>query len=382
MSKVLFDAIATQGTKNVVNSGGAEYAKFVLRELLARSIEFDVVFNTTLISDPAIEELVTTAQGVNIHYVANKQELYRLINDGGYDIFYSALPYGYGDYSCSAHLVGVIHGLRDIEITWDQYKHKFYNSLLKRFIGYVISKSDLIQRYLKQRRIENMSRLLSLKEASFITVSQHSKYALLNFYPDLKPENIEVFYSPFEVEIAPQNRERGDYYLMVSANRFEKNIYRAIKSFDKLFSDGRLEGKRVVITGCNATNFMSEIENRSRFELLPYVSNTQLEELYRDAFCFVYPSLNEGFGYPPLKAMSYDVPVIASSSTSIPEVCQDSAVIFSPLSCDDLCNRILQVEYDTDLRSSLQVKGQRRVQELLNMQQANMDSMINFIFKK
>jgi len=111
------------------------------------------------------------------------------------------------------------------------------------------------------------------------------------------------------------------------------------------------------------------------------VSTDELEQLYEQAFCFVYPSLNEGFGYPPLKAMGYGTPVIASSATSIPEVCDDAACYFSPTNMDDMAARILRVSYDGDYRSMLIERGLRRVEDLQSMQVQELDIILRMIFE-
>ncbi len=150
--------------------------------------------------------------------------------------------------------------------------------------------------------------------------------------------------------------------------------------FDKLISEGHLKDKKVVITGCNGLSFWKEIRNFEKFILLPYVSTEEIESLYSNAFAFVYPSLNEGFGYPPLKAMGYGVPVIASCATSIPEVCSNAALYFNPLSMDELANRILQIEYDKAIRSFLIDRGLLRFQELADKQKRELPIMLGQIF--
>ena len=167
---------------------------------------------------------------------------------------------------------------------------------------------------------------------------------------------------------------------MVSGNRYEKNVYRAVMAFDKLFSAGWLKDKKVKITGFGGMNLWSEVKNKGKFELLPYVTTEELNRLYEQAFCFVYPSLNEGFGYPPLKAMGYGTPVLASSATSIPEVCGDAACFFSPNNIDDMANRILRIDIDAKYREELVNKGKRRVKDLLNKQTTEITQLINMIF--
>lgn len=380
MNRVLFDGTATQSSSKAAFHGGGEYAKFMLTEAIAHHYVFDVVFSKKLITDTIIESLLSERKEINVYYTEYKQDIYELIEKKHYDIFYSALPASYTDYKGSAKLIGVIHGLRGAELPWDQYRHKYEQKWKQRCLGWIISHCQIIQNYLKKRHITYSHRLLNVPNAKFITASYHTKYALLAFYPDLQAENIQVFYSPFSVKQIGISEDKGDYFLMVSGNRFEKNVYRAVKVFDKLFSDGRLTDKHVVITGCGKQPFWKKIRNREKFDLLPYVSTDDLEQLYESAFCFVYPSLNEGFGYPPLKAMAYGTPVIASSATSIPEVCGDAACYFSPTNEDDLAVRILRVTDSKEYRMQLVERGLARVDELQTSQKVESTETLKMIF--
>ena len=91
--------------------------------------------------------------------------------------------------------------------------------------------------------------------------------------------------------------------------------------------------------------------------LLGYVYDDQLVALYRGAECFVYPSLYEGFGLPPLEAMALGTPVIASKATSIPEVVGDAALLFDPRSPKDLAKAMVRLLRDPDLRGELIHRG-------------------------
>jgi glycosyltransferase involved in cell wall biosynthesis len=382
LNKVLFDGIATQSSSRAAFHGGGEYAKFMLRAAIEFNYDFDVVLGSWLFTDSNIESLLCQHPKINVHLVKDKQELYQLIERNGYDIFYSALPAAYSDYKGPGCLVGVIHGLRGAELPWDYFRYKYETKWLNRLQGWTISNCKLIQKYLKKKHIAQSHALLHVPHAQFIAVSNHTKNALLAFYPELQPENIKVYYSPFSVNKIENVAPKEDYFLMVSGNRFEKNIYRAVRVFDKLFSDGRLMGKRVVITGCGNQPFWQELKNFNRFELKPYVSTDELDELYQHAFCFVYPSLNEGFGYPPLQAMAYGTPVIASSATSIPEVCDDAACYFSPINEDDLAARILRVYNDEMYRSLLSSRGLRQVAKIQQLQYQELSEELKMIFEK
>lgn len=87
-----------------------------------------------------------------------------------------------------------------------------------------------------------------------------------------------------------------------------------------------------------------------------------LASLYTHASLFVYPSLYEGFGIPPLEAMSYDCPVVCSRTSSIPEVVGNAAVMFDPHSVESIGAAIDLVLGDEPLRRSMRVLGRERVQ--------------------
>ena len=86
-----------------------------------------------------------------------------------------------------------------------------------------------------------------------------------------------------------------------------------------------------------------------------------LAGLYRQASLFVYPSLYEGFGIPPLEAMSFDCPVVCSDASSIPEVVGDAAELFDPHSPDALGTSIERVLNDAALRQTLIARGRERI---------------------
>lgn len=87
-----------------------------------------------------------------------------------------------------------------------------------------------------------------------------------------------------------------------------------------------------------------------------------LSALYRQAAAFIYPSLYEGFGIPPLEAMGFDCPVICSNTSSIPEVVGDAARLFDPADIDDLRAAIEEVVGSLELRDDLVRRGRARIQ--------------------
>ncbi len=383
MSNILFDGTAMQSDSRSKFHGGSEYAKYILKTAINSGYTFDIALNPNLFLEDSILNKIKNKH-LRIVTIKSKHDLYTAIESGKYDRFYSALPYNYFDYNGTAKFIGVIHGLRPIEIAWDKYKHKYYYSKSKKFVGWIISKFEFFSNYLKEKQYHNFDKLLKIPNSAFVAVSNHTKYALLNFFPEITIDRIHVYYSPFDIIKSDNkipNNNNQPFFLLVSGNRFEKNTYRAIKAFDKLFSDNRLCEYNVVITGAKNLPFIKEIKNINKFKLLPYVDKYQLDELYSNSYCLVYPSLNEGFGYPPLLAMSVDTPVIASSSTSIPEVCGDAALYFSPENIDDLCNRILNITNDLELRETLIKKGRERIEYFQSVQINSIHNYLHLIFE-
>jgi len=91
-----------------------------------------------------------------------------------------------------------------------------------------------------------------------------------------------------------------------------------------------------------------------------YVSEEDLPILYNMALAFVYPSLYEGFGLPPLEAMACGVPVITSKVSSMPEVVGDAGILIDPYNVEELSDAIMRVVSSPELRKSLSDKGTKQ----------------------
>lgn len=103
-----------------------------------------------------------------------------------------------------------------------------------------------------------------------------------------------------------------------------------------------------------------------------------MNQLYRDASLLVYPSLNEGFGYPPLTAMKLLTPVIASCFTSIPEICGDGAMYFNPLSITEIKNRMLQMQ-DEKIKEIYINKGKIQFEKIVERQKIDLNAMTDYL---
>jgi glycosyltransferase involved in cell wall biosynthesis len=98
----------------------------------------------------------------------------------------------------------------------------------------------------------------------------------------------------------------------------------------------------------------------SRIIYTGYIADEDLSALYSGATAFIFPSLYEGFGLPPLEAMSCGTPVISSNRTSLPEVVGDAGIMVDPKDEDELCQAMLNLLKDNNLVQELREKGFER----------------------
>jgi glycosyltransferase involved in cell wall biosynthesis len=106
---------------------------------------------------------------------------------------------------------------------------------------------------------------------------------------------------------------------------------------------------------------------------LGYVTDRQLKALYQSATCFIFPSFYEGFGIPPLEAMSCGCPVIASTAPALREVCGDAALYFDPHEPQALAARLREVFGSAALRSRMAAAGLKRASLYSWMESASLN---------
>jgi glycosyltransferase involved in cell wall biosynthesis len=160
----------------------------------------------------------------------------------------------------------------------------------------------------------------------------------------------------------------GRYLLYVSSSHYPyKNVIGLLRAF-RLLRD-RLPHKLVVVGqpvprfSWQITRAAEELELGDSLRLCSNVPDAELSALYQGADVFVYPSLYEGFGMPPLEAMSCGVPVVASNRTAIPEVCGDAAYYVDAAQPAALAAAITEVLLNQALRQRLKEAGLERVKQ-------------------
>jgi glycosyltransferase involved in cell wall biosynthesis len=203
---------------------------------------------------------------------------------------------------------------------------------------------------------------LAVKTSQHIlTVSEFSKSEILRFYPFLKPECISVVYNAIDRQLFKpltsdiKHQTSAPFVLCVSSIDPRKNFARLIEACQGL------TGAKLYIVGKYNRVFSQQMQldtTSDHIQFLGRVSDDELVRLYNQAACFVFPSLYEGFGLPPLEAMACGCPVLVSDIPVEREVCGDAAQYFNPLDSKNILHTIKQYLNDADvIKEKMRQKG-------------------------
>lgn len=150
-----------------------------------------------------------------------------------------------------------------------------------------------------------------------------------------------------------------DFVLFVGNVKPHKNLKNLLFALEKTNINLVIVGKKDgFITGDSTISEIIQTKNLgSRIFFAGYVKDADIGAIYNLAKLFVFPSLYEGFGIPPLEAQACGCPVVCSNAASLPEVCGDSVVYFDPNDIEDMRNKIQTVLNDKNLQNELRIKG-------------------------
>lgn len=181
-----------------------------------------------------------------------------------------------------------------------------------------------------------------------------------------------IFYPCTDLQWQSAVRQKynlGDapYILSLCTLEPRKNIDHLLRAFARLVREGAIGNTRLVLTGTKGWDFnriFSEIDHNpelhKRIVLTGYVPDEELAPLYSGAQVFVYMSLYEGFGLPPLEAMQCGTPVITSNTSSLPEVVGDAGIMLDPNDQDGLCQALVQMTTDYEVRNDFAQRALKR----------------------
>jgi glycosyltransferase involved in cell wall biosynthesis len=208
----------------------------------------------------------------------------------------------------------------------------------------------------------------ALKRANhIISISHSTKRDLINLL-DIPAEKISVIHlasNPLPIHNRDLNVvNHTPYFLFVGARSGYKNFDFLVKG---LANSNRLKNEFDVIAfgGGRFSNQENQLISDLGFKKnqIRQVSGPDdlLASLYQSASAFIYPSIYEGFGLPPLEAMSLNCPVVSSNSSSMPEVIGDAGEFFSPVDMEEMINAIELVAFSEERRKDLIAKGKLRL---------------------
>jgi glycosyltransferase involved in cell wall biosynthesis len=215
-----------------------------------------------------------------------------------------------------------------------------------------------------------------LKASTVIAaVSESTKKDLQNYY-NISEEKIQVVYPAYSkdvfyikpeasIDTIKNKYHLNNFILCVGETRPYKNTRHLIQAFAQV----NLPNLQLAVVGKiskldrGLLQLPAQLKISEKVVFLDRVSDEDLAELYRGAKAFIFPSLYEGFGIPPLEAMACGCPVIVSQVASLPEVCGEAAYYINPYDIESIAQGIYQVITDDNLRQKLRFQGLEQVKK-------------------
>ena len=216
-------------------------------------------------------------------------------------------------------------------------------------------------------------KIKGLKKAQkIISISKKTKEDLIKYF-NIKPSKIKVIHLGIDEKFKPiinlqklnsfatkNNLPRSNKYILyVGSSVKRKNVDKIIMAFNKLKRVGHKNLKLLLITSLSdeIKKLIAKYKLNEEIYIRSNVEDWELVYFYNIASVFVFPSLYEGFGFPPLEAMACGCPVICSNISSLPEVVGNATLMINPNNIDDLVQAIITVLNNDDIRKTLIKKG-------------------------
>jgi len=268
-----------------------------------------------------------------------------------------------------------------INIIHPTYYYPEYLKLIPKFLRkkslLIITVYDLIcELFYSDLEPVNKRKNTILKADGIITISENTKKDLLNVYSDLDETSVEVIHLGIDINAYKRFDKvniPNKYILFVGRRDRYKNGERYIRAIGEVarhFSDVSFvfvggddfnEEEKKLLVEENILNKVVQLN----------VSDDQLNYIYQNAYCFVFPSLYEGFGIPILEAYACHCPVILSNNSCFPEIARDAALYFCGESVRDIADKIITLLNDDFLRNDLIRRGDERVKDF------SLEKMVN-----
>ena len=225
-----------------------------------------------------------------------------------------------------------------------------------------------------------MTPLCVATSMKILTVSEFSKSEIVRRL-SIDDRKISVIYnavsSLFCVSDSSHRNARevtGEKYILaVSSIDPRKNFSMLLKAFAQM-DDKNI---KLYIVGGQANIYSTSIKElcdnipTDRIKWLGRITDSELKEYYMNACCFIYPSLYEGFGIPPLEAMACGTPTIVSDIPPLREICSNASLYICPLDTEDIAKKIMLLVSDIKLREKLRIAGYNQYKKFAWKDSAN-----------
>jgi glycosyltransferase involved in cell wall biosynthesis len=233
----------------------------------------------------------------------------------------------------------------------------------------MFNKSDLYQ-------LRSWTSYSAKNAKKIITISESSKSDIIKQY-QIPEEKVEVVYPGIKPGLLKHHTKadmdtlktkygiNDTFILFVGTLQPRKNISRLIEAFSKVIQEQN--DIELIIIGKKGWLYEEILKKphdlgiEDKVKFLDFVTDSDLEIFYREALCFVLPSLYEGFGLPVLEAMKYGCPVITSNVSSLPEAGGEAALYVDPLDTNDIAQKIKKLITNPQLRKELKEKGKTQL---------------------
>jgi glycosyltransferase involved in cell wall biosynthesis len=204
----------------------------------------------------------------------------------------------------------------------------------------------------------------ALRADTVLAISAKTAADLLEFIP-IDRKRIQILHCMLDEQLTPDKAVKptihlpGEYLLYTGGADLTKNLETLLQAISRLqiplVVAGQITEARIgqLLLGLPA-------QDRNLLTFVGYVLDSQLAYLYKNASAFVFPSLNEGFGYPPLESLQCGTAAVVSRSGSLPEILADGAIfVDNPLDPDEWVVKIKNLLEDTEIRKALIARGQK-----------------------